>query len=109
LRCTAAPTPRLLGKPVSLGCARATDAGPLELIRLLEQQRALQRPSRSRAASCPVLPPPARVSSASSRQRDRPGAFRSLRALCAQAGNSTAISAPLAQCADAFSEACVGV
>ena len=36
--------PLLLGKPVSLGCARATDEDLLRLIDWLEQQRALQRP-----------------------------------------------------------------
>src|SRR5262245_44203714 len=36
--------PLLLGKPVSLGCARATDADLLGLFDWLEQQRALQRP-----------------------------------------------------------------
>jgi hypothetical protein len=36
--------PLLLGKPVSLGCARATDADLLRLFSWLEQQRALQRP-----------------------------------------------------------------
>jgi hypothetical protein len=36
--------PLLLGKPVSLGCARATDQDLLRLLDWLEQQRALQRP-----------------------------------------------------------------
>jgi hypothetical protein len=36
--------PLLLGKPVSLGCARATDEDLLKLFAWLEQQRALQRP-----------------------------------------------------------------
>jgi len=36
--------PLLLGKPVSLGCARATDQDLLRLFAWLEQQRALQRP-----------------------------------------------------------------
>ncbi len=36
--------PLLLGKPVSLGCARATDPDLLRLFDWLEQHRALQRP-----------------------------------------------------------------
>ncbi len=36
--------PLLLGKPVSLGCARATDEDLLRLLDWLEQRRALQRP-----------------------------------------------------------------
>src|SRR5262249_24807190 len=36
--------PLLLGKPVSLGCARATDQDLMRLFDWLEQQRALQRP-----------------------------------------------------------------
>ena len=36
--------PLLLGKPVSLGCARATDADLLRLFRWLEERGALQRP-----------------------------------------------------------------
>jgi hypothetical protein len=36
--------PLLLGKPVSLGCARATDQDQLRLFDWLEGQRALQRP-----------------------------------------------------------------
>ena len=36
--------PLLLGKPVSLGCARATDQDLLRLFNWLEQQRALDRP-----------------------------------------------------------------
>jgi hypothetical protein len=36
--------PLLLGKPVSLGCARATDQDLLRLFDWLEAQRALQRP-----------------------------------------------------------------
>jgi hypothetical protein len=36
--------PLLLGKPVSLGCARATDRDLLALFDWLEQQRALQQP-----------------------------------------------------------------
>lgn len=36
--------PLLLGKPVSLGCARATDQDLLRLFGWLEQQRALARP-----------------------------------------------------------------
>ena len=36
--------PLLLGKPVSLGCARATDQDLLKLLGWLEQQRALQTP-----------------------------------------------------------------
>jgi len=38
--------PLLLGKPVSLGCARATDEDLLRLFSWLEQQRALQRPEQ---------------------------------------------------------------
>jgi hypothetical protein len=38
--------PLLLGKPVSLGCARATDEDLLKLFAWLEQQRALQRPEQ---------------------------------------------------------------
>jgi hypothetical protein len=38
--------PLLLGKPVSLGCARATDEDLLRLFDWLEQQRALQRPEK---------------------------------------------------------------
>jgi hypothetical protein len=36
--------PLLLGKPVSLGCARATDQDLLRLFGWLEQQRALEQP-----------------------------------------------------------------
>jgi L,D-transpeptidase catalytic domain len=36
--------PLLLGKPVSLGCARATDEDLLRLITWLEDRRALERP-----------------------------------------------------------------
>ena len=36
--------PLLLGKPVSLGCARATDRDLLRLLGWLEERRALQRP-----------------------------------------------------------------
>jgi hypothetical protein len=36
--------PLLLGKPVSLGCARATDQDLLRLFSWLEQHRALERP-----------------------------------------------------------------
>jgi L,D-transpeptidase catalytic domain len=36
--------PLLLGKPISLGCARATDQDLLKLFAWLEQHRALQRP-----------------------------------------------------------------
>jgi hypothetical protein len=36
--------PLLLGKPISLGCARATDQDLLRLFEWLEQQRALERP-----------------------------------------------------------------
>jgi len=36
--------PLLLGKPVSLGCARATDEDLLKLFDWLERQRALRRP-----------------------------------------------------------------
>lgn len=36
--------PLLLGKPVSLGCARATDGDLLRLFGWLEERRALQRP-----------------------------------------------------------------
>jgi L,D-transpeptidase catalytic domain len=38
--------PLLLGKPVSLGCARATDQDLLRLFDWLEQRRALERPEK---------------------------------------------------------------